>query len=65
MIGSYYRVEWENSGALDRWLWVVLTCKGLTVLNWSFISLQKRLMFSILYHLAFTFLKGRLKNKDS
>ena len=24
MIGSYYRVEWENSDALDRWLWGVL-----------------------------------------
>ena len=31
MIGSYYRVEWENSGALDRWLWEVLTRGDLAV----------------------------------
>ena len=64
MIGSYYKVEWENSGALDRWLWEVLTHEGSTVLNWSFISLQKSLMFSVLCHLAFRFLKGHLENKD-
>ena len=64
MIGSYYRVEWETSGALYRWLWVVLTCEGSTLLKWSFISLQKRLMFSVLYHLTFTFLNGCLENKD-
>ena len=31
MIGSCYRVEWENSGALDKWLWVVLTRGDLAV----------------------------------
>ena len=41
----------------------MLTHGGLTLLNWSYIRLGKRLMFSVFYF-AFTFLKGSLENKD-
>ena len=43
----------------------MLTHGGLTLLNWSYIRLGKRLMFSAFYYFAFTFLKGCLENKDS